>query len=292
MNTNIIEHQWSLCEPGIPDLVRRALDEDIGTGDITTRALIPDTCHVHAVIISRDNVVVSGSEVARFVFHAIDPDIRFTAVIPDGHRAKPDNSIAKVEGRANGILAGERTVLNFMQKMSGIATLTARFVEKVKPYNVTILDTRKTTPTLRQLEKYAVVCGGGCNHRMGLYDRVLIKDNHRKLWARDPGKDLAAAVAEARRKCPGIPVEVEVETESDLKNVLRASPDWILLDNIAPDQLRRYVECCDGKCRIEVSGGITLNNIEAVAGTGVDAVSLGCLTHSAPSVDLSLEVNN
>lgn len=290
MNTNVIEHQWSLCEPEVSDIVQRALDEDIGTGDVTTHALIADTCCVRSAIISRCNTVVSGNKVARSVFHALEPDIRFDILIQDGQMAVPGQSIATLEGSAWAILSGERTALNFMQRMSGIAALTAQFVEKVKPYNVAILDTRKTTPTLRRLEKYAVVCGGGRNHRMGLYDMVLIKDNHRKLWLRYGTGDLSEAVAAARGKYPGIPIEVEVETESDLKSVLKASPDWVLLDNMATDQLRQCVETCGGKCRIEVSGGITLDNIEAVAKSGVDTISMGCLTHSAPSVDLSLEV--
>lgn len=290
MKGNVAGPERFVCTPEILDLVQRALEEDIGPGDATTEALVAPSARVRAVILSRVDIVVSGCEIARAVFRALDPDIVFAVRIADGGRARPDQAIVALEGGAGAMLKCERTALNFMQRMSGIATLTAAFVEKVKPYGVAILDTRKTAPTLRGLEKYAVRCGGGTNHRMGLYDRVLIKDNHRKLWARDMGGSLAEALAVARRKCPGIPIEVEVETESDLQSVLEASPDWILLDNVSADQLPRYVRLCAGKCRLEVSGGITFDNIEAVARTGIDAISLGCLTHSAPSADLSLEM--
>ena len=193
----------------------------------------------------------------------------------------------RITGKARAILAGERTALNFLQRLTGIATLTARFVEQVKPHATRILDTRKTTPTWRTLEKYAVRCGGGTNHRMGLYDQVLIKDNHRRLWG---ARDLAEAVHMARRRCPGVPVEVEVETEAELERALAARPDWILLDNMTLRRLRRCVRLCRGRCPLEASGGITLANVKAVAAAGVQAISLGCLTHSAPAADLSLEI--
>jgi len=192
-----------------------------------------------------------------------------------------------ITGKARAILAGERTALNFMQRLTGIATLTARFVARVKPYGTRILDTRKTTPNWRILEKYAVRCGGGCNHRMGLYDQVLIKDNHRRLWG---GRDLAEAVHMARRRCPGVSVEMEVESEAELERALASRPDWILLDNMTPKRLRRCVRLGRGCCPMEASGGITLGNVRAVAATGVQAISLGCLTHSAPAADLSLEI--
>lgn len=281
--------------PASPDCrgwIRKALREDLGTGDITSNALISSRRRARAVMGSRGHYVVSGLEIARAVFSALDPRLTFSILVPDGQHVEPDQPMARLEGRARAILAGERTALNFLQRMTGIATLTARFVEKVKAYPVAILDTRKTTPLLRCLEKYAVLCGGGTSHRMGLYDRVLIKDNHRRLWAADTRGDLAAAIAQARRQCPGVLVEVEVETESELTQVLQTSPDWILLDNMTPDQLRRCVALTAGRCRLEASGGITLDNVVEIAATGVHAISLGCLTHSPPAADLCLEIED
>jgi nicotinate-nucleotide pyrophosphorylase (carboxylating) len=279
--------------PSTPDcrrLIRQALREDLGAGDITSQALVPARRQVRAAILSRGNYVVAGGEVARAVFAELDHGLQFQTCVPDGGRVGPDQPLARLAGRARAILAGERTALNFLQRLTGIATLTARFVELVKPYAVAIMDTRKTTPLLRGLEKYAVRCGGGVNHRLGLYDRVLMKDNHRRLWAEEHGGDLAAAVAAVRRRFPGVPLEVEVETEAELTSVLAAAPDWILLDNLAPAALRRCVALVAGRCQVEASGGITLANVVEIAKTGVNAISLGCLTHSAPAADLSWEI--
>ncbi len=279
--------------PPCPDcrrLVRQALREDLGPGDLTSAALVPARRRARAAILARGPCVVAGAGVARAVFAALDPRSVFTVLVADGERAGPDQPIARVEGRARAILAAERTALNFMQRLTGIATLTARFVDHVKPHPVAILDTRKTTPLLRGLEKYAVRCGGGVNHRLGLFDRALLKDNHRRLWADGGGGSLAAAVAAIRRRSPGAEIEVEVETESELRDALEAAPDWILLDNLAPEALRRCVALTASRCRLEASGGITLANVAAVAATGVNAISLGCLTHSAPAADLSLEL--
>jgi nicotinate-nucleotide pyrophosphorylase (carboxylating) len=210
--------------------------------------------------------------------------------VPDGTGAAAGDALLSLSGPARGILVAERTALNLMQRLCGVATLTRRFVDAVKAYGTEILDTRKTTPGLRVLEKYAVRCGGGSNHRMGLYDRVLMKDNHRGLWRSGLGDDLDQAVQAARQAFPGIPVEIEVETEVELESALRASPEWVLLDNMGPDALARCVQLCGGRSRLEASGGITMENVAAVAQSGVDAISLGCLTHSAPAVDLSLEL--
>ncbi|MCU0857705.1 MAG: carboxylating nicotinate-nucleotide diphosphorylase, partial [Pontiellaceae bacterium] len=182
----------------------------------------------------------------------------------------------------------ERTALNFIQRMTGIATLTRRYVEEANNPDVQILDTRKTTPTLRRFEKYAVVCGGGTNHRYGLFDRILIKDNHLIHWVREGGT-LAEAVTKSRKKYPGLPVEVEVDTIEQLKEVLVAKPDWILLDNMPPLKLRECVKLCAGICKTEASGGVTLKTIREISKTGVNAVSVGALTHSAPSADLALD---
>lgn len=275
----------------VRDLIARALKEDIGSGDVTSIALVSRGASSEAVIIAKSNYVVSGTTVARDVFRQVDGSLKCRIIIPDGNRLKRDDVIMRISGRVRSILTAERTALNFMQRMTGIATLTSEFVRKTRPYGVMILDTRKTTPTLRCLEKYAVLCGGGSNHRMGLYDRVLIKDNHRKLWTTTGKRGLDIAVSEARHKYPGTEIEVEVETLGELITVLDAKPDWVLLDNMAPRQLKECVTNCAGRTKLEASGGISMKNVEAVAATGVDAISLGCLTHSAPAADLSLELD-
>ena len=277
----------SLAGQSLRGLIRSALREDIGSGDITSRALVAPGRVITAVVVARHACVVCGGSIAVHVFRELDPGVRVRVLVPDGCRARRAAPLMRITGKARAILAGERTALNFLQRLTGIATLTARFVARVKPYGTRILDTRKTTPTWRTLEKYAVRCGGGTNHRMGLYDQVLIKDNHRRLWS---ARDLGMAVHTARRRCPGMPVEVEVETEAELKCALAARPDWILLDNMTPERLRRCVRLCRGRCPLEASGGITLANVKAVAAAGVQAISLGCLTHSAPAADLSLEI--
>ena len=271
-------------------LVVAALEEDIGTGDVTTNSLVAPDIIAKAEIIARGDYVVAGVTVGAAVFEQVDSNIVYTVVNKDGHRVVAGDRLATIEGPACGILTGERVALNFMQRMTGIATLTSKFVHRAGHNDTAILDTRKTTPGLRVLEKYAVHCGGGQNHRMGLYDQVLIKDNHRRLWADSHHGGLKAAVAAARAKHPGIPVEVEVESEAELEDVLRATPDWVLLDNMPPAQLKRCVAICAGRCKLEASGGITLETVDAVAHSGVDAISLGCLTHSAPAADLSLEL--
>jgi len=282
---NIVE------DPRTLDVIQDALREDIGPGDVTTLALVPKAAVICAEILARGDYVVSGTTVAEEAFMSVDGSLACETVIPDGEPVGPKGVIVRIKGHARGILTGERTALNFLQRMTGIATLTRRFVDKVKPYGTTILDTRKTTPGLRALEKYAVLCGGGRNHRIGLHDRFLIKDNHRRLWRKGKAARLDEAVATCRGKYPGIEVEVEVESEAELESALTARPEWVLLDNMSAARLRRCVRLCAGQARLEASGGITLANVEAVAATGVDAISLGCLTHSAPAADLSLEIS-
>lgn len=289
----------TMPSPNLPDITRQAdvraaihaaVNEDVGAGDATTRALVPAGTVARAVILARTACVVAGQDVARQVFRHVEAGLTYEAVIPDGGRAAAGGVIARLTGPARAILTGERTALNFLQRMTGIATLTDRFVTRVKPYGTIILDTRKTTPTLRVFEKYAVRCGGGHNHRMGLYDRVMIKDNHRRLWQGAEKVGLDRAVEAARAACPDLPIEIEVENENELRDALRAGPEWILLDNMTPEAMRRCVLLCGGRSRLEASGGVTLDTIESVAQTGVDAISLGVLTHSAPAIDLSLEM--
>lgn len=272
-------------------IVARALAEDIATGDATTDSLVPRSATATASIVSRGSYVVSGTTIGRSVFLQVNRRLRVRIMVGDGRRIHPGGVIMTVTGSAAAILTAERTALNFMQRMTGIATMTAGFVARVRRSGVLILDTRKTTPGLRLLEKYAVLCGGGRNHRMGLYDKILIKDNHRVLWNREHAGDLGAAVQAARRKRPGLEVEIEVENEEELASALRGRPEWVLLDNMTPGVMRRCVKLCAGRSRLEASGGITAANIDDVARTGVDAISLGCLTHSAPAADLSLELN-
>jgi nicotinate-nucleotide pyrophosphorylase (carboxylating) len=243
-----------------------------------------------AVIVTRPAITVCGTGLASAVFRALDPDMQCTVCVADGSVVAAGAEVLVLHGRAQAILTAERTALNFMQRLSGIASLTRKFVDLVAPHGTTILDTRKTTPTLRALEKYAVRCGGGENHRMGLYDRVMIKDNHRHLAGVSGGLALGEAVARARARAPGLAIEVEVETLEELALALAAGPEWVLLDNMTPARMTECVRRIAGRCRVEASGGITLGNVAAVAATGVDAISLGALTHSAPAADLSLEI--
>ncbi len=273
----------------ISSMVRAALREDVGRGDATTLALVPAGARTRAAIVARRACVVCGTTVAREVFRQVDPRIRCTVKIRDGAAAEAGDTLIALDGPARGILTGERAALNFMQRMTGIATLTREFVRRAAPHGATILDTRKTTPGLRALEKHAVACGGGTNHRFGLYDRVLIKDNHRAFWAGRRGRSLADAVRAARARYPRLLVEIEVESEAELRDALEARPDWVLLDNMTPARLRRSVKINAGRARLEASGGVTLPTVGRIAATGVDAISVGALTHSAAAADLSLE---
>ena len=276
--------------------VKLALDEDLSAGDgapwldATSAALVDAkavaTGEIHA---KGKGCVVAGTTVARAVMRAVDPKIKVRILKPDGSFAKPDEQILVFRGAARSILAAERTALNFMQRMCATATLTRQFVEATRKHKTLILDTRKTTPGLRVFEKYAVLCGGGTNHRFGLYDRVLMKDNHRRLWKGGNPDELDQAVAAARKAFPKLAVEVEVESLRECASALKAKPEWIMLDNMNCDDMRACVKMCRGISKTEASGGITLDRAKEVAATGVTAISLGCLTHSAGSVDLSLE---
>lgn len=275
----------------VKEMIQRSLEEDIATGDATTLSLVPADLVVESHILAKEDCVVSGGPVAESVFAALDDTIEIGTVVADGERAANGETILTICGLARTILTGERTALNFMQRMTGIATMTATFTELVADFDCAILDTRKTTPGLRAFEKYAVLCGGGANHRIGLFDKVMIKDNHRRLWRDGDGGDLAAAVREARRQFPELEMEIEVESIDEFRNAIEGDPEWILLDNMPPAVMAECVAINAGRSRLEASGGITLANVVAVAESGVDAISLGCLTHSAPSVDLSLEIS-
>jgi len=276
-------------DPRVQAAIRLALDEDIGGGDATTLALVDPEARATGEILARSACRVAGGPVAAAVLRAVDPSATWETVVPDGADVAAGGTILRFSGRAASILTAERTALNFMQRLCGIATLTARFVEAVAPHGTLILDTRKTTPGLRVFEKYAVCCGGGTNHRFGLYDRVLMKDNHRRLWKGGDPDRLDLAVEAARRAYPELAVEIEVESLAELDSALRAQPEWVMLDNMSCEMMAECVRRARGISRTEASGGITLERARAVAATGVDAISLGCLTHSAPSIDLSLE---
>ena len=279
--------------------VRLALDEDLADAenaaatdwcDATSEALVdPDVVATGEIYAKGTGCVVAGATVAKAVLRAVDPKIRVKILKPDGSVVKPKEPILVFRGKARSILAAERTALNFMQRMCATATLTRKFVEATKKRGTLILDTRKTTPGLRVFEKYAVLCGGGTNHRMGMYDRILMKDNHRRLWKGGDPDELDQAVVAARKAFPKLAVEVEVESIRECASALKAKPEWIMLDNMDIADMKKCVKMCRGISKTEASGGITLDRAKEVAATGVTAISLGCLTHSAGSVDLSLE---
>ena len=279
-----------ISNPEVMQRIREALDEDLGPQrlDVTTFPLVTEDKQASARLVARADCVLSGGPVAAAVFRETDPSLQISQTKPDGSALEAGEVVLTVSGSARAILVAERTALNFIQRMSGIATLTRRYVDAAAHPGVAILDTRKTTPTLRAFEKYAVVCGGGVNHRAGLYDRVLIKDNHLAYWTA-AGGGLPGAVEAVRTAYPELLVEVEVDTIDQLKELLPAKPDWVLLDNMTPLQLRSCVKLCAGICKSEASGGITLETVREIAKTGVDAISVGALTHSACAVDFALD---
>ena len=266
------------------DLVARALAEDLGRGDATSAAVVDESQMARGVLQAKAPLVVAGLDVCAEVFRQCDPAAVFEVRWGDGARCQSGDVVAVVSGRARALLTAERTALNLLQRLSGIATLTARFVDAAAG-RITVLDTRKTTPTLRALEKYAVRCGGGTNHRQGLDDAILVKDNHKRLAG-----GIAAAVRRALAAQTGLSVEVEVETLDELDQALAAGATSVLLDNFTTYDLRQAVTRVNGRARLEVSGGVTLDRLPEIATTGADAVSVGALTHSAPAVDLSFEL--
>ncbi len=269
------------------EAVRRALDEDLRSeGDITSRALIAAGTRGRAVIVLREEGVVAGLPLASMVFRLLDSRINFQSLVSDGDHLPASSEIAAIEGPVTGILEGERAALNFLQRLSGIATLTSRFVSLAHVHGAEILDTRKTTPGMRALEKYAVRAGGGRNHRFGLYDAVLIKDNHEHAVG-GVGK-----AVELAREALGTEtmIEVEVQDLAALEEAIRAGADTVMLDNMGVEEVGKAVEMAAGRVRLEASGGIDLDNVAAYAATGVDFISVGAITHSAPALDIALEL--
>jgi nicotinate-nucleotide pyrophosphorylase (carboxylating) len=266
------------------EVVRRALEEDVGPGDVTTSATVPGGVAARAVMIARSSCVLAGRALVEEVFRQIDPAVRVEARAADGDRCEPGTVIATLSGPAAALLTGERTALNFLQVLSGIATLTRAFVDAAGG-RLTVLDTRKTLPTLRVLAKYAVRCGGGANHRFGLYDGVLVKDNHIRLAG-----GIASAVRRVRRAAPGLPVEVETQSLAEVDAALAAGADIIMLDNLDLDNMRAALARIGGRARVELSGNMTIDRVRQVASLGADDVSVGALTHSAPAADISFEI--
>jgi len=280
-----------LSEEQIDSVVDIALAEDISHGDVTSEAIIPPGLQGRASILVKAEGVLAGIQVARRVFLRVDQSLKFGVLIQDGTQVQPGDAVATVSGRVISILKAERTALNFLQRLSGIATLTARFVAETKGLDVSIVDTRKTTPGLRTLEKYAVVMGGGKNHRFHLGDGVLVKDNHLAAL-RTQGTSLKEIVAKAKNNAPqNLKVEVEVNTVQEALEAAEAGADIIMLDNMSPDEMRRVVDSIPENVKTEASGGINLSNVRQVAMTGVNIISIGALTHSTPALDISLELS-
>jgi nicotinate-nucleotide pyrophosphorylase (carboxylating) len=266
------------------ELVRLALAEDLGNGDITTNALVGQTDRATGTLLAKSSLTLAGLDVALEAFSQLDPDMKVTLHFNDGDQCPAGTVIGQISGAARALLSAERTALNFLQHLSGVATLARQFVQ-ASGGAITILDTRKTTPTFRVLEKYAVRMGGATNHRMSLDDGVLIKDNHIRV-----ARGIANAVAQVRAFGMKLPVEVEVETLTEVDAALEARADILLLDNMSIDDIHEAVRRCKGRAKTEISGGVTLERIAALAATGADYVSSGALTHSAPAVDISFEI--
>ena len=273
-------------------IVSEALAEDLASADITTEALVPSELEGKAAILVKRDGVLAGIDAAKEVFRQVDRSLRFKALVKDGAKVSKGKVVATIEGKMASMLKAERTALNFLQHLSGIATETARYVDAVEGTKAIITDTRKTVPGLRLLEKYAVRLGGGRNHRLNLSDGVLIKDNHLAIL-RSHGVGLGEAVKQARKRAPRtMRVEVEVESVKQAREALSAGADIIMLDNMSLKDMRCVVELVQGKALLEASGGITLDNLRSVAETGVDLISVGALTHSAKALDISMEVES
>lgn len=272
------------------ELIKMALKEDIGEGDVTSAYFIPEERMARAFLTVRREGVVSGAAIAKQVFLEVDPTLDVQVMVEDGSRVGEGAMLMKVEGKARSILTAERTALNFMQRLSGVATLTARYVDEVKHTRAQILDTRKTTPGYRALEKQAVLDGGGTNHRMGLYDRAMVKDNH--LAAEGGLEALQAAIHLLKSEKPNVQVELEADRLDQVAEFLKLEGvDYILLDNMSLEDMRKAVAMRDdnSKVRLEASGGVNLDTVKDIAETGVDFISVGALTHSAPALDIGLD---
>lgn len=273
------------------NLVRLCLAEDVGSGDATTLATVPEKAFVTASFVAREECICAGLPVAEAVFSELDPDCEFEPQVGEGEFCPAGTILATVSGSARAILTGERLALNFMQRMSGVATMSFRYASAVKGTKTKILDTRKTTPGLRLLEKYAVAVGGATNHRIGLYDRVMIKDNHRALAAMEGPGGITRSVERCREKYPNLEVEVEADSLDEAREAIAAGADYVLLDNMTDEQMAEAVAFNDGRSKLEASGGITIERLPSIAATGVDFISVGALTHSVKSTDIGLDIS-
>jgi len=272
----------------VREIIRIALEEDIGNGDVTTSLLVPEDTESRALIIAKGNFIVAGLPFVKEVLSMLDSGIKFTIFINDGSRVTKGDVIAEVYGKTRALLSGERVGLNILQRLSGIATLTGVFVEKISGLNAKVVDTRKTTPGMRFMEKYSVKIGGGSNHRFGLFDGILIKDNHIEAVG-----SITEALRLARKGHHLAKVEVEVENLSDLKEALEAGADIVMLDNMSTEDMKEAVKIARSAQRniiLEASGNVTLNNVREIAETGVDLISIGALTHSAVAADISMKI--
>ena len=274
----------AMASEALERVVRAALAEDVGDGDVTTDGLFDASTTGTAELLVKESGVVCGLAAAEAVFRFLDESLEFEPLVRDGDVIEPCR-VARVNGRLRALLTGERTALNLLGRLSGVATLTRRYADAVEGTGTRILDTRKTTPGMRELEKYAVGCGGGTNHRFGLYDAVLVKDNHIRFAG-----GIEAAVTRLRASGSGLPIQVEAETLDDVREALALNVDSILLDNMAPETLRQAVSLAGKRVPLEASGGVTLDTVRAVAETGVDFISIGALTHAARSLDVSMDV--
>jgi nicotinate-nucleotide pyrophosphorylase (carboxylating) len=269
--------------PEIRDLIIIALQEDVGSGDVTTNPLVSEDETTSAYIIARAGGIICGLQVSEAVFKELDKNVSWEPKFSDGDSVRAGEEIAKIHGSKRAILTGERTALNFLQRMSGIATLTGQYVEEIRQFPAKILDTRKTLPRFRRLDKYAVKCGGGENHRFGLHDMALIKENHIAVAG-----GIEHAVRKIRSEHPEIRIEVETTNLREIEEALNSAADQIMLDNMSLDEMKEAVRLIDGRVPVEASGGIDLSNVAAIAETGVDFISIGAITHSVPALDLSM----
>ena len=277
----------------VRQLIRMALAEDIGSGDATSSAFIPESSRSLAGLIARERGIIAGLPLIDLFFSELDPNIRIKHVLADGSHCREGEQISRLSGSTRSLLSGERTILNFLQHLSGIATLTHAYVQATKGTKTKILDTRKTTPGWRTLEKYAVRLGGGTNHRFGLYDRIMLKDNHHTFIRNSASIAIVDAIAICRRKYPELPLEVEVDSLDTFRQILPSAPDYILLDNLSTATVAAAVDIRNASSfkttRLEASGGITLERIPSLSRTGVEFISVGALTHSVKAVDIAME---
>lgn len=273
----------------IMERVKQALEEDIGAGDATSIATVPESAFASADMVARQPLLACGLGIARAVFLQCSPDLRVTDTAKDGDWIPSGAVLMNIQGKAGAILAAERTALNFVQRLSGVATKTADFCRAIEGSKARILDTRKTTPGWRLFEKYATACGGAVNHRMGLYDQILVKDNHLVALRNDRPNPIDAAVRRSRACFPRLKVEVEADSLFQVRQAVEAGADVVLLDNMSLPELREAVALIGGRAVTEASGGVRIETVRAIAETGVDFISVGALTHSAPSVDIALD---